>query len=722
MGRMTDTGPQRRSRMFVRCGLLAALIVASALVPQSAHAYIGPGAGIAFVSSFFIVLVTFFLAVVTLLTWPFRWVVRTIRGRHALGKSRVRRVIILGLDGQDPNLTERMMAQGRLPNFQKLADSGSYVRLGTTLPAESPVAWSSFQTGCNPGRHRVFDFLVPDRKSYMPKLCSADIAPPSRNLNIGPYRIPLGKARIRFERKSQSFWKILGDHGIFSTVQRVPISFPAEKFNGVLLSAMSVPDLLGTQGTFSYYSSDSDDARAFTGGTVVPVEQENNRYRSHIVGPENPLRRDSREMHIKFTVTPSTNGGGATLTLAGKEHSLPLRTFTPWIPLEFRPGLTMKIRGMCRFYLLEQSSRLRLYMSPINIDPENPALPVSHPVTYAMYLAKTQGPFCTLGLAEDTWALNERVLDEDAFLEQTYLVHEEREKMFFDAIEKTDRGAAVCVFDITDRMQHMFWRYMEEDHPANAGKDVTRHRNAIPELYEKMDDLVGRVLEKVSDDTALLVMSDHGFNSFQRGVNLNSWLHQEGYLTVHSGPSGAEWFEEVDWSKTRAYAVGLGGIYLNVRGREAQGTVQKGEDVQRLKKELQEKLAALFDTQRNRPAVGRVYDTAKAYSGPYAAEGPDLIVGFRHGYRAAWTSVTGAVTESVFEDNTKSWSGDHCMNPPDVPGILFCNRKIEKKNAHIMDIAPSVLDLFGVPIPPYIDGGSLFPDPANRPSGEGTTQ
>ncbi|MCH8820289.1 MAG: alkaline phosphatase family protein, partial [Acidobacteria bacterium] len=280
-------------------------------------------------------------------------------------------------------------------------------------------------------------------------------------------------------------------------------------------------------------------------------------------------------------------------------------------------------------------------------------------------------------------------------------------RMFFDALEKTRRGVVICVFDITDRIQHMFWRYLESEHPANRDKDVKEHKHAIRDLYQKMDDLVGRVLETLDQDTVLMVMSDHGFKSFARGVNLNSWLHQNGYLAVKERPTGREWFEEVDWTRTRAYALGLGGIYLNVEGREARGCVQPGEERERLKAEIIERLGGLHDEELSTAAVGKVYDTSVAYQGPYVEEGPDLVVGFKPGYRVSWTCATGAVTESVFEDNEKSWSGDHCMNPPDVPGIFFCNRKIESSSVNIMDIGPTVLDLFGVPVPAYCDGKPL---------------
>ena len=677
------------------------------LFPGTVEAYVGPGAGFAFISSFFTLFIALFLGFVTLLTWPVRWLFRSLRGNKLLAKSRVQQVVVLGLDGQDPELTDQFMKEGLLPNFRKLQEQGTYTRLETTLPAESPVAWSSFQTGCNPGRHRIFDFLEPNRKTYLPELTSARIHPPSRHLSIGPYRIPLGKPTLQFRRKSQPFWKILGDFGVFSTVLRVPITFPPEKFNGVMLSAMSVPDLKGSQGTFSYFTSDPEEQATFTGGTQIPVEVTNGVVTSFISGPDNPLRKNGDEMRIPFQVLMGKNGEAAKLVLQKKEYPLGLREFTPWIRVAFRSAPGVKVRGLCHFYLKAMSPHFKMYMSPVNIDPDQAALPISHPLTYAPYLAKTQGDFSTLGLAEDTWALNERVLDEEAFLKQAYLIHEERERMFFDALEKTRRGVVVCVFDITDRLQHMFWRYLEADHPANSGKDVHRHRDAIRDLYKKMDDLVGRVRETLPEDTVLMVMSDHGFKSFKRGVNLNTWLHQNGYLAVKDRPTGREWFQDVDWPQTRAYALGLGGIYLNVAGREAQGTVKPGEDSQALKREIIQGLRKLHDDKWSTGAVGEVYDTREVYKGPYVQEAPDLVVGFNPGYRVSWTCATGAVTEEVFEDNEKSWSGDHCVNPPDVPGILFCNRKIDADQVSIMDIGPTVLDLFGVPVPDYCDGQPL---------------
>lgn len=702
-----------------RLALLVGMMVV--VNPATAAAYVGPGAGFAFVSSIFIIIFTTFLAFLTLLTWPIRWVIQRIRGSQALASARVRRVVILGLDGQDPELTEQYMNEGLLPNFARLKEQGTFSPLGTTLLAESPVAWTSFQTGCNPGKHRIFDFLVPNRKSHLPELCSARIDPPKRTLTLGPFRIPLGKPLIQAGRRSQPFWKILGDNGIFSTVLRVPITFPAEKFNGVLLSAMSVPDLNGSQGTYYYFSDDGAEeaegglAANMTSGKRIRLDVSNGVSRAVIPGPDNSLRLKDGQLSVALEIR--VTGSNAELRLDDVSYPLARREYTPWIELGFKaaPGIT--VRGIVRFYLLETSPHIKLYMTPINIDPDKPALPISHPFTYAVYLSKTQGRYSTLGLAEDTSALNEDVVDEDAFLKQTYLIHEERERMFFDAIDKTGRGAVVCVFDITDRLQHMFFRHLDDNHPANRGRDNTTHRDAIRTLYQQMDDLVGRTIDRLDDDTVLIVMSDHGFKPFRRGVNLNSWLYKQGFLALKNGsPTGADMFQDVDWSRSKAYAVGFGGIYINQVGREAKGIVEPGEETARTKREIRDRLRQLYDEKEQTHPVREVYDSSEVYSGPYVDEAPDLIVGFRPGHRVGWSSVTGGVSEEEIEDNVRPWSGDHNFNPPDVPGMLFVNRKIAATNPNIMDIGPTVLDLFGVKVPPQCDGGSLMPvTPAPEP-------
>ena len=488
--------------------------------------------------------------------------------------------MIVGLDGQDPELTEKWMNAGLLPNFSRLREKGAFARLGTTLPAESPVAWSSFQTGCNPGKHRIYDFLVPNRKSLMPELSSANVTAPARTLRLGKYQIPLGSPSIAAGRKSESFWSILGKFGVFSAVLRVPITFPPERFNGVLLSAMNVPDVKGSQGTYFYFTTDSKDKRTLVSGQQCPFEMIDGGAKGELPGPQNTLVKDGGELRIPFSISISKGVPGiAQLRLRDETVELRQNQYTPWVSLSYKAALGFTVKAIARFLLLDLQPHVRLYVTPIQIDPESPALPISHPVSYSIYLAKRQGPFATLGVAEDTSGLNEGVIGEEAFLQQSQDIHQERETMFFDALKKTRRGSVVCVFDITDRLQHMFFRF-HKDERWGTGIADERYANVLRDLYIQMDGLVGRVMKEIDDQTVLMVLSDHGFKPFRRAVELNRWLQQNGYLTENTSATTPDLLQRVDWAKTQAYAVGFGGIYLNLAGREAKGIVSK-EDAPR---------------------------------------------------------------------------------------------------------------------------------------------
>jgi predicted AlkP superfamily phosphohydrolase/phosphomutase len=349
-----------------------------------------------------------------------------------------------------------------------------------------------------------------------------------------------------------------------------------------------------------------------------------------------------------------------------------------------------------------------LYVSPICIDPEKPAMPIAHPTYYATYLAKRIGLYSTLGLAEDTWALNEGVIDDTAFLQQTYDIDRERESMFFAALDRLRRGSLVCVFDATDRIQHMFWRYTEPGHPAVQGTQSAEHEDAIEKLYVHNDALVGRVIDRLEDGDVLMVISDHGFSSFRRGVNLNSWLRREGYLALKEGADGtAEWLRDVDWAATRAYCLGLTGMFFNVKGRERDGIVTPGAELASLKAEIISKLNGLRDEERGDLGIREVFDTARLYDGPYLENAPELLIGYNEGYRVSWDCATGVVAGPVFEDNVKPWSGDHSVDPRLVPGVFFCNRRIDSEEPSLIDLAPTALRLFGIEPPSYMDGRPL---------------
>ncbi|MEW6753125.1 MAG: alkaline phosphatase family protein, partial [Candidatus Latescibacterota bacterium] len=637
-------------------------------------------------------------AAAALLIWPVRWGVRSlVRGRRLAGR-RLQRVVVLGLDGLDPGLAERYMAQGLLPNLDGLRRRGCFDRLATTVPAVSPVAWSSFLTGCNPGKHRIYDFLVPDRRRLRPRLAAGHVEASPRGVRIGPWRIPLGRPVVRGGRGSRPFWHVLGDHGIPSAVLRVPLTFPPEPFDGVLLAAMCVPDLRGTQGTYLYFTTREDDRPELRSGLRLPLRWHEGSACGVLPGPRHPLRADRGELTLPFRVCP-TGEEAALLALGRRRVELRRGEHSAWVPLAFPTGLGLQVRGLCRFLLLESWPQVRLYVTPLQIDPAHPALPISHPLVYSVYLAREQGPFATLGLAEDTGALNEGILSEAAFLAQCRQVHAEREAMLFDALRHTPHGMVACVFDGADRVQHMLWRGRES--PADGDGQPGE---AVREAYVRMDGLVGRVRRRLDEQSALIVLSDHGFTGFRRTLDLNAWLRERGYLAV-TADAGADMLEAVDWSRARAYAVGFGGIYLNLRGREARGVVAPGEEATALARQIAAELLEVRDGHA-RP-VSHVFRAAEVYRGPYAHEAPDLVVGLQPGYRVAWRTLTGGVGPCVFEDNPRPWSGDHSVDPAQVPGVLFCDRALAARQPHITDVAPTILDLLGVPVPPYMDGRSL---------------
>ncbi len=684
--------------------IAAAVIGLVFVLARPAQAYIGPGAGFAVAGSFLAMFAAIFMAILVFLTWPIRWIIRTIKHRKAFARSRVKRFVILGLDGMDPKLAQNWMDEGKLPTFKKLGETGCFKPLATTVPSMSPVAWSSFQTGSNPGKHNIFDFLTRDVKTYAPKLSSVDIKTAKRTIGIGRFRLAIGKPDIRLQRKGKPFWKTLGEHGIFGSVIRVPITFPPEKFYGVSLSAMCVPDLRGTQGMFSFYTTEKRNEE-HTGGEQFQVTRQNGTIKSQLIGPADPADKNGAALKCPFTVKIK-DADRAVIKVNGESVVLKAGEYSDWVKVVFKAGVGVKIQGICRFLVSSIEPEFRLYVTPINIDPEKPAMPISHPKVFATYLAKKQGPYATLGLAEDSWALNEKIIDDNGFVEQCVQTDNERKEMFFDMLGKVKQGLCVCVFDGTDRIQHTFWRQVDPEHPANKQGRVSGR--IIEEHYQRMDALVADTMERCKGkDTVFMVISDHGFNAFRYGVDLNRWLEENGYLKVIEEKRGEKHLKAIDWSQTKAFGIGLSGIYLNLKGRESKGIVDPGAEAAQLRDEIAERLGELYDDQRKQPAIKQVYNSLKVFTGPYKGNAPDLLIGYNPGYRASWQTAIGEVTEQVFHDNTKAWSGDHCIDPSFVPGVLFCNRKVDGEKPRLMDIGPTVLDMFGVDIPASMDGKPL---------------
>ncbi len=671
----------------------------------------GRGRDGAMIGAFFATLARTLWKTLTAGIGPVRFHLRTLRGRRVLARSKIKRFVVLGIDGMDAALTRRFLAEDKLPHLARLQRQGCFTELGSTIPPISPVAWSSLQTGSNPGKHNIFDFVTRDKKTYLPRLSSVDVRHPQRGNGSGGYP-PTGRAHVRLLRKSRPFWAVLGRHGIFSSVIRVPITFPPEELHGVQLSGMCVPDLRGTQGAFSFYTMEGPDQRTCVTGERFFVERNATTVEAELTVPASPFDRDGHPLKCGFTVTV-LDANTAELRVNGKAHALTVGAYSPWISLEFQSGRRSRVHGIARFILLRSAPEFQLYVTPIHIDPHRPVVPISYPPAYSKHVAKHQGLFATLGQSEDTWALNEGILTDDDFLQQCLDTMAERERMFLDSLDRVKQGLSICVFDGLDRVQHTFWRDIDEGHPARGQRERERTENVIEAWYRRMDSLVGRTLEKCSDkDTVLMVISDHGFTSFRYGVDLNRWLEENGYLKLRRRGRNRKGLIGVEWSQTRAFALGLAGIFLNLKGREARGIVDPAGEAERLRREIAAKLAELTHPEGARQrVVKRVYLSSEVYRGPYKDEAPDLIVGFEKGYRAAWATAMGQITDRIFHENAKAWSGDHCVDRSLVPGVLFCNRRIETTNPSLLDIGPTVLSMFGLAVPEYMDGRPLAVSP-----------
>jgi predicted AlkP superfamily phosphohydrolase/phosphomutase len=613
----------------------------------------------------------------------------------------LKKVIVIGLDGLEPTIVEAMLAAGELPHLERLRAKGAYCRVATTTPAQTPVAWSTFATGTNPGGHGIFDFIRRDPLTYLPDL----------SLNRYESRGALLPPRAVNMRQGTPVWELLSAAGIPSTILRCPVTYPPDVFRGKMLSGMGVPDLRGGLGTPTFYTSDPNMKSRESENLVHVHPGADGTIETHLIGPRHP--RDRSDIRFGLTVRIDPGSKRVVVRSAGSPSELEIGEgqWSDWLRVRFKVGLLQSIRGLVRFHLIRLEPTFELYASPVNFDAESPLFPISHPAEYAGELAAAIGTFHTTGMVEDHTGINNERIGEEAFLDQCNLAWREREAMMLHELEQFKEGLFYCLFDTPDRVQHLFWRYREPDHPANRGKMPTRAlAGVIEDQYRRGDEVVGKALQFVDDETLVIVLSDHGFGSFRRGVNLNTLLFDLGLLALREGARPGQGCRDllldVDWSRTSAYALGLGGIYLNLEGRESQGTVKAGS-ADTLKSAIAERLSGLVDPSRGMVAVRRARPRESVYSGPYVSEAPDLLVDFAPGYRASWGTSLGGAPEGHFEDNTKKWSGDHIIDPQLVPGVLFMNKPIRPSGAGLADLAPTILEAFAVRKGDAMEGKSL---------------
>ena len=656
------------------------------------------------------------------------------------------KLVILGFDGMDPALLDRWMKAGLLPNIAKVAATGGVKPLATTHSPESPTAWASFATGVNPGKHNIYDFLVRDTATYLPDLGMVRREPARFLLGY----LPIAKPKLFSIRGGTSFWVTAGQAGVRSSVLTVPVTFPPEDVpNGELLSGLPLPDIRGTMGTFYYFATDLsryEEGNTEFGGILKRLVMDNDVAQTELIGPPNPIIKQQiqalrtkgptlsdqdratiaelqakEDVRLPMTVRWNRAAKTATVEIDGQSLLLEPGKMSRWIDLNFRINFFVRLHGMVQLLLMNADRELQVYISPVNWKPDNPPLPMSAPASFSGDLFQRIGYYRTLGWAEATWPLNEGRMDEQTFMDDLYKAFDDRAQVILSRIDARNWDLVVGVIESTDRVQHMMWRLLDSSHPMYDAALAAKFGNAIERVYRRADQFVGDVLERIEPGTTVLIVSDHGFHSWRKAVNLNTWLVQQGYMVLKSQSTepgekklddlfgGGEFWENVDWSRTRAYAMGLGQIYFNLRGREASGIVSPGAEAKQLADELSAHLLTMTDPDDGAKIVRAVYKRDDVYSGEFIHNASELQVGMEDGYRVSWQTTLGGSPKGIVYPNMKKWSGDHGgYDFATTAGVFISNKPIASDTPSIIDIAPTVLKFFGLPVPQSIDGKPLL--------------
>lgn len=640
-------------------------------------------------------------------------------------------LFVLGVDGMDPVILERLMAKGEMPNFKKLAETGGFQPLGTANPPQSPVAWSTFVTGRNPGGHGIYDFVHRDPKTYLPISSATPPVEAGSAIEVFGYYLPVGGEAPANNRSGVPFWDPLLAAGVDVEVYRMPGNYPPTPSDAKVLSGMGTVDMRGGYGVYTWFTTKAVEGREHLKGDIQQVslsdddlDGQPDTVRGTLKGPPDIFRlppgkipgdADYLTAPVTFRIDPTED---AVLVEAGDSRTvLKKGEWSDWMKLSFDalPGGMMPLEGIVRFYVKSLRPEFEVYASPVNISPASPAQDISTPSSFVTELYDLLGYFYTQGMPEDTNALKDRIFDDDDYQSQVKLVQEDATAMLDLALTRFGPGDMTFMYlsDI-DLQCHMLWRLGDPkhpgapDHPAlEADREaVHEHGLDVEEYYRDVDALLGQVVARVPENTLVVVMSDHGFQPFTRKVHLNSWLRDNGYLVLKDGKrTGQIALGDVDWSKTRAYGIGFNGLYLNVEGREAEGIVKPSE-ADALMAEISGKLEAWRDGDKR--VVRRAFRGSEIYTGERASEAPDMVVGYDAGYGCSDESTLGEIEEAVLEDNLSRWSGNHLMDPEVVPGVLLANKKLARTGYSLPDVTATLLGHYDVPLPDGMEGKDVF--------------
>ena len=638
------------------------------------------------------------------------------------GKGRTgRKVIIIGIDGMDPVLSENMMRSGRLPTFARLAESGGFRTLGTSVPPQSPVAWANFINGAGPGSHGIFDFIHRNPEMQcLPFFAAAETVAGEGYWEIGDHKLQLDfwpfnhkPSQTLLRRQGVPFWDYLDEAGVGSTFYNLPSNYPpspSKYGNHRCLSGMGTPDVLGTYGTYQHYAEDGPvRTKDEGGGKRSMLFFENERAPAQLVGPDNTLLTEPKPATIDFVVHRDKKAKAAVIDIQDYKVLLKQGQWSRWLKLDFELSMPWflpneHVSGICRFYLQEVEPNFRLYATPINTDPSDAYLQITEPADFIGDISEKLGLFYTTGFQEDHKALANKIFTDAEYAAQAGYVLDERFNLLDYALKDYDDGLLFFYFSSTDLQSHMFWWDSDDKHPVRSPADARDYFLHLQGIYQKLDSVVGDIVKRYGNEATIIVMSDHGFANFKRQFNLNTWLRDNGYL----GPADStSVLSDVGWSQTRAYGMGINGLYVNLRGRERDGIVEPGQEKEELINELVTKLEAVRDT-NGKQVIRKAHRTESAYSGTATRLAPDIIVGYRRGYRASWATCLGDMTKEVLLENDSAWSADHCADVLEVPGVVFANKPIAARTPALIDMAPSVLTEFGLDVPVSMQGKNIF--------------
>lgn len=624
------------------------------------------------------------------------------------------KVAVVGADGMDPTLLHQYAAAGLLPNCKRLLDAGGFRKLRTTMPPQSPVAWATFVSGMDPGGHGIYDFITRDPETLTPELSTASTTPPRNSIDIGKYTIPLSSSKLELARQGPALWDVLQEAGVPSFALRAPVNYPPSRTDARSLCGLTAPDIHGSYGIFSFYTTDTKQTtRDVSGGYIERVRLQRGLAYCTLRGPENAFNREQPSTEIAFTIERDPDHPLVRIRIQQHDLLLRLGEWSDFVPVKFTllPYFA-EVTGICQFYVKQVRPQLEVYASPVNIDPANPAFPVSTPSDYSKDLVEQVGRFYTQGMAEATSALSQGVFSDAEFRQQANRVLDKDLQIFRSQLHDFKEGLFYTYFSSLDLNSHMFWRVIDKKHPLYTPELEREHGDHLPSLYQKIDGFVGDLLDHLGPDGHIYIASDHAFTSFRRQFNLNAWLLDNRFSRLENplDRDAAPNFVNTDWTGTAAYGLGINSLYLNVKGREPDGIVNPGDDYERLRNELAAALCEARDPQTGDKVIRRVVKPEEVFhntrGNPHHK--PDLIVCYHDFYRASWDTILGGYPQEHVLDNKDAWSGDHCMDPEFLSGVLLTNAPVKADSPGLDELAPTILKTFNVAVPEGMKGRNIL--------------